>query len=55
MGGLANLETLSVALREVRNLIHAGALLALTAPTFPSDVLREPAPAPTPTESLRLR
>ena len=55
MGGLANLETLSVALREVRNLIHTGTLLAVTAPTFPSDVLREPTPAPASPESLRLR
>jgi glutamate dehydrogenase len=53
MGGLANLETLSVALREVRNLIRSPASAAVPAPTFPLGELGEPAPPPP--ESVRLR
>jgi glutamate dehydrogenase len=50
-GGLASLETLSVALREVRNLLQSGARVAPAVPAFPPD-LDEPAPRPP--ESLRL-
>jgi glutamate dehydrogenase len=50
-GGLASLETLSVALREVRNLLQSGVRVAPTVPAFPPG-LEEPAPRPP--ESLRL-
>ncbi|HWB56906.1 MAG TPA: NAD-glutamate dehydrogenase [Gaiellaceae bacterium] len=50
-GGLASLETLSVALREVRNLLQSGARVAPVVPAFPPG-LEEPAPRPP--ESLRL-
>ena len=50
-GGLASLETLSVALREVRNLLQSGARVAPAVPAFPPG-LEEPAPRPP--ESLRL-
>ncbi|MGH3022091.1 MAG: NAD-glutamate dehydrogenase [Gaiellaceae bacterium] len=54
MGGLSSLETLSVAVREVRNLIQSSARTAAQAPpSLPPDVVREPAPLPS--ESLRLR
>jgi glutamate dehydrogenase len=53
MGGLANIETLSVALREVRNLIRSSAPAAIPVPSFPPGELGEPAPLPP--ESLRLR
>ena len=52
MGALANIETLSVALREVRNLIRSSARAAIPVPSFPPGELREPAPLPP--ESLRL-
>ena len=52
MGGLANIETLSVALREVRNLIRSSARAAIPVPSFPPGELGEPAPLPP--ESLRL-
>ncbi len=52
MGGLSSLETLSVALREVRNLIQSGARVAPPLPAFPSEVVPEPLPPPP--ESLRL-
>jgi glutamate dehydrogenase len=53
MGGLASIETLSVALREVRNLIRSSAPAAIPVPSFPPGELGEPAPLPP--ESLRLR
>ena len=52
MGGLANIETLSVALREVRNLIRSSARAAIPVPAFPPGELGERAPLPP--ESLRL-
>ena len=53
MGGLSNLETLSVALREVRNLIQSGQRPVPEPPAFPPEAAAEPAPPPP--ESLRLR
>jgi hypothetical protein len=53
MGGIANIETLSVALREVRNLVRSPASAAIPVPSFPPGELGEPAPLPP--ESLRLR
>ncbi len=50
-GGLSSLETLSVALREVRNLIRSGARVAPPLPAFPPEVVE---PLPRPPESLRL-
>jgi glutamate dehydrogenase len=41
-GGLSNLETLSVALREVRNLIQSGARAAPALPVFPPEAVAEP-------------
>jgi hypothetical protein len=53
MGGLSSLETLSVALREVRNLIQAAARVAPPPPELPAEAAAEPLPrAP---ESIRLR
>ncbi|MGH9027876.1 MAG: hypothetical protein ACRDWD_17455, partial [Acidimicrobiia bacterium] len=52
MGGLSSLETLSVALREVRNLVHSEARAAPRLPAFPPDAVAEPLPRPP--ESLRL-
>jgi glutamate dehydrogenase len=52
MGGLSSLETLSVALREIRNLIQSGARLPEHVAAFPPDA--QPEPAPPPPESLRL-
>jgi len=52
MGGLSSLETLSVALREVRNLIQSGARVAPPVPAFPPEAA-ELAP-PRPPESIRL-
>jgi glutamate dehydrogenase len=49
MGELASLETLSVALREVRNLIQSGVRAAPPLPAFPPEE-----PRPYPPESLRL-
>jgi glutamate dehydrogenase len=51
LGGLSSIETLSVALREVRNLIQAG-LRTAPLPAFPPEAVE---PAPLPPESLRLR
>jgi glutamate dehydrogenase len=51
MGGLSSLETLSVALREVRNLIQSGGRVAPTA-ELPPEAAAEPLPLPP--ESLRL-
>ena len=51
MGGLSSLETLSVALREVRNLIQSGARAAPAA-VLPPEAVAEPLPLPP--ESLRL-
>jgi len=51
MGELASLETLSVALREVRNLIQSAGRLAPPLPVFPPD---EPPSRPHPPESLSL-
>jgi glutamate dehydrogenase len=42
MGGLSSLETLSVALREVRNLIQSGARAAPALPDFPPEEVAEP-------------
>ena len=50
MGELASLETLSVALREVRNLIQSGGALRPPLPGFPPEEPRRGAPP----ESLRL-
>jgi glutamate dehydrogenase len=51
-GGLSSLETLSVALREVRNLIQSGAAReAPPPPAFPPEVVE---PLPRPPESLTL-
>jgi hypothetical protein len=50
-GGLSSLETLSVALREVRNLIQSGARITPPLPAFPPEVAE---PLPRPPESLRL-
>jgi len=50
-GGLSSLETLSVALREVRNLIQSGARVTPPLPEFPPEVAE---PLPRPPESLRL-
>ena len=50
MGGLTSLETLSVALREVRNLISAPA--AAPPPELPQEAVAEPLPLPP--ESIRL-
>jgi hypothetical protein len=52
MGGLSSLETLSVALREVRNLIRSGARVAPPPPELPAEAIAEPAPRPP--ESIRL-
>ena len=52
MGGLSSLETLSVALREVRNLIQSGARAAPAAAVLPPEAVAEPLPLPP--ESLRL-
>ena len=41
MGGVSNLETLSVALREVRNLIQSSAHAPPPAPTFPGAAAAE--------------
>jgi glutamate dehydrogenase len=51
MGGLSSLETLSVALREVRNLIRAGARILPPLPALPPEAAE---PRPMPPESLRL-
>jgi len=51
MGGLSSLETLSVALREVRNLIQSGTRVA-PPPELPPEATGEPLPLPP--ESLRL-
>jgi glutamate dehydrogenase len=51
MGGLSSLETLSVALREVRNLIQSGTRVA-PPPELPPEAADEPLPLPP--ESLRL-
>ena len=51
MGELTSLETLSVALREVRNLIQSSGRVAPPLPEFPPD---EPPSRPHPPESLRL-
>jgi glutamate dehydrogenase len=51
VGELASLETLSVALREVRNLIQSAGRLAPPLPEFPPD---EPPSRPHPPESLSL-
>ena len=51
MGGLSSLETLSVALREVRNLIQSGTRVA-PPPELPPEAAGEPLPLPP--ESLRL-
>jgi glutamate dehydrogenase len=53
MGGLSSLETLSVALREVRNLVSSEERAAPQLPPFPPEAVPEPLPHPT--ESLRLR
>ncbi|HXV57787.1 MAG TPA: NAD-glutamate dehydrogenase [Gaiellaceae bacterium] len=50
LGGLSSIETLSVALREVRNLIQAG-LRTAPLPAFPPEAVE---PAPLPPESLKL-
>ncbi len=52
MGGLSSLETLSVALREVRNLIRSGARAAPAITELPPEAVAEPLPLPP--ESLRL-
>ena len=52
MGGLSSLETLSVALREVRNLIRAGPRAIPPPPELPAEAAAEPLPLPP--ESLRL-
>jgi glutamate dehydrogenase len=52
MGGLSSLETLSVALREVRNLIRSGARAAPAIAELPPEAVAEPLPLPP--ESLRL-
>jgi glutamate dehydrogenase len=52
MGGLSSLETLSVALREVRNLIPSGARVAPPPAELPPEAAAEPLPLPP--ESLRL-
>jgi glutamate dehydrogenase len=52
-GGLSSLETLSVALREVRNLIQSSAQAVPPFPTLPPEAVSEPLPLPP--ESLRLR
>jgi glutamate dehydrogenase len=52
MGGLSSLETLSVALREVRNLIRSGARVAPPVAELPPEAAAEPLPLPP--ESLRL-
>jgi glutamate dehydrogenase len=46
MGGLSSLETLSVALREVRNLIQSGARVAPALPVFPPDAVADPLASP---------
>jgi glutamate dehydrogenase len=51
MGGLASLETLSVALREVRNLVSTPS--AAPFPELPPEAVAEPLPLPP--ESIRLR
>lgn len=50
LGGLSSLETLSVALREVRNLLQTGARVE-PPPTLPPEAVE---PAPRPPESIRL-
>jgi glutamate dehydrogenase len=52
MGGLSSLETLSVALREVRNLIQSGTRAAMPPPELPPEAASEPLPYPP--ESIRL-
>ena len=52
MGGLSSLETLSVALREVRNLIQSGARAAPPVAELPPEAAAEPLALPP--ESLRL-
>jgi glutamate dehydrogenase len=52
MGGLSSLETLSVALREVRNLVSSEERAAPQLPPFPPEAVPEPLPHPP--ESLRL-
>ena len=52
MGGLSSLETLSVALREVRNLIQSGTRAAMPPPELPPEAAAEPLPLPP--ESIRL-
>jgi glutamate dehydrogenase len=52
MGGLSSLETLSVALREVRNLIQSGARAAPPVAELPPEAEAEPLAFPP--ESLRL-
>ena len=52
MGGLSSLETLSVALREVRNLIQSGARVAPPPLELPPEAAAEPLPLPP--ESIRL-
>ena len=52
MGGLSSLETLSVALREVRNLIQSGTRVAMPPPELPPEAAAEPLPLPP--ESIRL-
>jgi glutamate dehydrogenase len=51
MGGLSSLETLSVALREVRNLTQAG-VQAPVLPGLPPEAVAKPLPLPP--ESIRL-
>ena len=51
-GGLSSLETLSVALREVRNLIQSGTRFAPPPPELPPEAADEPLPLPP--ESIRL-
>ncbi len=46
MGGLSNLETLSVALREVRNLIQSSARVAPPIAELPPEETAEPLPLP---------
>jgi glutamate dehydrogenase len=52
MGGLSSLETLSVALREVRNLIQSSARIAPPVAELPPEAVSEPLALPP--ESLRL-
>ncbi|MET1008631.1 MAG: NAD-glutamate dehydrogenase [Gaiellaceae bacterium] len=52
MGGLSSLETLSVALREVRNLIQSGSRVVQPPPELPPEAAAQPLPLPP--ESIRL-